>query len=100
LSRISTLVLILAAVLSGCGCRSSTVVSGPIDIPVLDAVRPVAPVLEPVEITEPVPSPLLRNYAMLIQYADDLEDYAWGGTEPGGLELYIQNLKDFIFTNH
>lgn len=60
------------------------------------AVRPVAPVLEPVEIPEPVPSPLLRNYAKLIQYAYDLENYAWGGTEPGGLELYIHILIEIL----
>jgi hypothetical protein len=67
-----------------------------VDIPSLDAVRPIAPVLEPVEITGPVPASLLRNYAKLIQYAYDLEDYAWGGAEPGGLELYIQILKDIL----
>jgi hypothetical protein len=52
--------------------------------------------LEPVVITEPVPAPLLRNYTKLIQYAYDLEDYSWGGVETGGLELYIQILKNIL----
>jgi hypothetical protein len=63
-------------------------------IPSLDAVRPIRPVLEPVEISVgmEIPAAMLRNYNSVVFYALDLEDYAWGGEIPGGLEQYIKDI--------
>ena len=43
-----------------------------------------------------IPYEMIRNYAKLIQWAYDLEDYAWGRQEPGGLELYIDALRSLL----
>jgi hypothetical protein len=71
-------------------------VSEPVAIPTLDAVRPVAPILEAVKLDSSVSTGLLRNYNALIRYSFDLEDYAWGGEIPGGLEKYIMDLVELL----
>lgn len=37
---------------------------------------------------------VVKELRQVLQYAYNLEGYAWGGIEQGGLELYIQILKD------
>lgn len=64
------------------------------DIPSFEAVRPVPPVLEMVPQDSDIPDEMIRNYARLMRWAYDLEDYAWGGEELGGLELIIKRLAE------
>jgi hypothetical protein len=71
-------------------------VAEPVVIPTLEVVRPVAPILETVKLDSSVPPGLLRNYNALIRYSFDLEDYAWGGESPGGLEKYIKDLMTVL----
>ncbi|MDT4761808.1 hypothetical protein [Sphaerochaeta sp. PS] len=39
-----------------------------------------------------IPPTMLRNYNTVVTYSLDLEDYAWGGENPGGLEQYIKDI--------
>ena len=75
-------------------CSTTKAMPTNIDLPTWEAVRPVRPVLEPVTISigMEIPPTMLRNYNAVVTYALDLEDYAWGGETPGGLEQFI---KDF-----
>jgi hypothetical protein len=75
-------------------CSTTKAVPDNIDIPTLEAVRPARPVLEPVTISEgtEIPPTMLRNYNAVVTYSLDLEDYAWGGETPGGLEHYIKDI--------
>ena len=84
--------LISAILLSS--CSSFKPVSPGIDPPSFEMVRPARPVLEQVIIPEGtvIPDSLLRNYNALAMYALDLEDYAWGGSEYGGLEKFVDDL--------
>lgn len=75
------------------GCATVPSPSPRYEIPTLELYRPDAPILEPVELTTAIPDALLRNYAEIVDYALNLEDYAWGGSEFGGLEKYIEDLK-------
>lgn len=85
-----TLLICLTLVIGLSSCTTTPV--APVTIPTLEAVRPVAPVLEPVVLDTSVPPGLLRNYYAVIGYSFDLEDYAWGGEDSGGLEQYIRDL--------
>ena len=40
-----------------------------------------------------IPPGMLRNYNAVVTYSLNLEEYAWGGEEPGGLEQFI---KDYV----
>lgn len=85
---VSTIVLV--------GCATASDIPPAVDIPSFEAVRPVPPVLEMVPEDSDIPDGMIRNYAKLMRWAYDLEDYAWGGQEPGGLELYIEKLKGLL----
>lgn len=76
------------------GCQTVPVIPVVYDIPTLEEVRPPRPVLEPVTISEgmEIPPTMLRNYNAVVTYSLDLEDYAWGGENPGGLEKYIKDI--------
>jgi hypothetical protein len=39
-----------------------------------------------------IPATMLHNYNIVVSYALDLEDYAWGGEKLGGLEQYIKDI--------
>ena len=75
-------------------CSSIKPVNPGIEAPSFEMVRPPRPILEQVIIPQGtvIPDALLRNYNSLAMYALDLEDYAWGGDEFGGLEKYVDNL--------
>jgi len=75
-------------------CSTTKVVPDNIDIPTMEAVRPPRPILEPVTISEgmEIPPTMLRNYNAVVTYSLDMEDYAWGGENPGGLEQYIKEI--------
>ena len=75
-------------------CSSIKPMSPGIAPPSFEMVRPSRPVLEPVIIPQGtiIPDALLRNYNALAMYALDLEDYAWGCDEYGGLEKYVDDL--------
>ncbi|MEA5032297.1 MAG: hypothetical protein VB025_09135 [Sphaerochaeta sp.] len=85
---VSTIVLV--------GCATASDIPTPVDIPSFEAVRPVPPVLEMVPQDSDIPDEMIRNYARLMRWAYDLEDYAWGGDEFGGLELYIDVLRNLL----
>lgn len=82
----------LAMLLSS--CSSIKPVSTGIEPPSFEMVRPSRPILEHVIIPQGmvIPDAMLRNYNALAMYALDLEDYAWGGDIPGGLEKYVDDL--------
>lgn len=84
----SMLVMILVS------CSSIKPAPPGIEPPSFEMVRPSRPVLEQVIIPEGtvIPDSLLRNYNALAMYALDLEDYAWGGSEYGGLEKFVDDL--------
>ena len=75
-------------------CSTTKAVPVDIHIPTLEVVRPARPILEPVTISEgmEIPPAMLRNYNAVVTYSLDMEDYAWGGENPGGLEQYIKDI--------
>ncbi|WP_428592383.1 hypothetical protein [Sphaerochaeta sp.] len=77
-------------------CSSIKPVSPGIEPPSFEMVRPPRPLLEQVTIPQGtvIPDSMLRNYNALAMYALDLEDYAWGGDSPGGLEKYVVDIMD------
>lgn len=75
-------------------CSSIKPMNPGIEPPSFEMVRPSRPVLEQVIIPQGtvIPDSMLRNYNAMAMYALDLEDYAWGGDEYGGLEKYVSEL--------
>lgn len=75
-------------------CSTTKAVPGIIDIPTWKTVRPTRPLLETVTISTgmEIPPTMLRNYNAVVTYSLDIEDYAWGGENPGGLEQYIKDI--------
>lgn len=87
------MICLMLAILLG-SCSSIKPVNLGIEAPSFEMVRPPRPVLEQVIIPQGtvIPDALLRNYNALAMYVLDLEDYAWGGDIPGGLEKYVNDL--------
>ncbi|MGE0074128.1 MAG: hypothetical protein AB7S52_02790 [Sphaerochaetaceae bacterium] len=85
---VSTIVLV--------GCATASDIPSPVEVPSFEAIRPVPPVLEMIPEDSDIPDAMIRNYAKLMRWAYDLEDYAWGGEEFGGLELYVVKILDHL----
>lgn len=90
------MVFLLASTIVLVGCATASDIPLPVEIPSFEAIRPVPPVLEMVPRDSDIPDEMIRNYAKLMRWAYDLEDYAWGGEERGGLEQYVETLQELL----